>query len=146
MVLTVLVSFKNIHIWPKNGTHAHIWAYFFGHNWAISWPIGLKIFVSSGDIKIIYWLWEEMQVTMLIFHFWYFGPLLAGKLAWPSRAPIIVLGLQTQLLRLANRYLENMFSNISGYPVKFPTLWSYPVKLLSLSYHVNHWLLYMYNV
>ena len=37
-----MVLFKNIHIWPKNGAHAHIWAYIF-------WPIGLIFFGNSGD-------------------------------------------------------------------------------------------------
>ena len=35
---------------PKNRAHAHIWAYVFGHNSAISGPIGLEFFYgSSGD-------------------------------------------------------------------------------------------------
>ena len=49
----VLVSFKNIDFWPKNGAHAHIWAYAFFHNSAISGPIGLKFFMGVQD-TIIY--------------------------------------------------------------------------------------------
>ena len=88
----VLVSFKNIFIFgqvmakmERMPIFGHI---FFGHNSAISGPI---------------------------------GPLLAGKWAWPPRAPLMVWGLQTQPKRCptgwtfwANRYLEIMFSKFSG--------------------------------
>ena len=40
-------------LWPKNGAHAHVWAYFFGHYSAIFGPIGLK-FVKGAWETIIY--------------------------------------------------------------------------------------------
>ena len=53
------------------------------------------------------------------FNFWFFGPLLAGKWAWPPHAPLMVRGLQTRpkiwpsgWTFCANRYLEIMFSKL----------------------------------
>ena len=89
---------------------------FFNHNSANFGPIGLKNDVNSGDYCLLSIdLWWEIQVMMLIFDFWFFGPLLAGKWAWP---PLMVWGLQTRPKSWptgwnfwAYHYIKIIFSN-----------------------------------
>ena len=113
----MLVSLKNIHIWPSNGQKmarmpmfGHT---FFGHNSAFSGPIGLSFYGSSGDQYISIDWWWEIKVAMLIFHFFIFGPLLAGKWAWPpvtTRAPN-GLGPPNPIKKLAH------WGDLSGQPL-----------------------------
>ena len=76
LVQIKLVALKNIDSWHT----------YFGHNSAILGPIGLKIYGNSGDYYLSI---SEEKVMMLTFNFWFFGPLLAGKWAWPTRTPLI---------------------------------------------------------
>ena len=120
----VLVSFKNIYIWPSYGqkmARMPIFGLsFFGHNSAISGPIGLKVFKGVQE-TIIYRLVMRNLSYDAYFSVLFFGPLLAGKWAWPPRASLMVWGLHTQLKSWptgctfrANHYLEIMFSKFSG--------------------------------
>ena len=58
----VLVSFKNIHIRPKMALMPIFGDTFFGHNSAISWPIGLRNFMVVSD--------EKSKLWCLFFIFW----------------------------------------------------------------------------
>ena len=66
---------------------------------------------AIGDVK------SKLRYLFLSFDF--LGPLLAGKWAWPPRAPLMVWGLQTRKKLphwenlLANHDLEIMFSKFS---------------------------------
>ena len=56
---------------------------FFGHNSAIFWANRAEVFYGgSGDHYLSI---GEEKSKMLVFVFWFFGPLLAGKWAWPPR-------------------------------------------------------------
>ena len=110
-------------LWPKNGAHAHISAFVFCHNSVIFGTIELN-FLWDWELKIplfIDWWWG-IQIMMIIFQFWFFGPHLAGKCALPSRVPLMDCGLQTRPKSSwptgrtfwANHYLQIMFSKISG--------------------------------
>ena len=83
----VLVSFKNIHIWPsygKKGVHAHIWAYVLWPLLGHFWPIGLKFFMGTKK-AIIYRLVMRNRSYDGYLSFLIFGPLLAGKLSGVSK-------------------------------------------------------------
>ena len=95
----VLVSFKNIHIWLSYGQKVMrmpIFGHtFFGHNSAISGPSGPKFFMGVKNI-IIYRLVMRNLSYNTQFSFLIFWATFGGKMGWPSRAPLMVWGLQTQ--------------------------------------------------
>ena len=63
--------------------------------WKLVWELRRLLFID--------WWWNFL-VMMLIFSFWFFGPLFyfAGKWAWPPSAPLVIWGLQTRKKRGPN--------------------------------------------
>ena len=83
---------------------------FFGHNLAFFGLIGLKIFMGT----IIYRLVVRNQSFDVCFSVFNFGPLSAGKWAWPSRAPLKVQGCKTVYsLKLIRDYYLSILDRIS---------------------------------
>ena len=72
------VMVKKWHVWPYLGIRSLA-------NWAENF------YGNSGD----YYLYIYSSYNAY-FHFWFFGPLLAGKWTWPPQAPFMVRCLQTQ--------------------------------------------------
>ena len=81
----------------KNTNYSRYGHTFFGHNSAILWPTGLNVFVELGKLLSMD-CWWELNVMLLSFWFRIFGPLLAGKRAWPPRRLLRVWGLKTENL------------------------------------------------
>ena len=84
----VLVSFKNIHIWPSYGQKMAcmtIFGYtFFGHNSAIFWPIGLKFCIETPE-TIINRLVAINPSCDAYFLFSFFWAIFGGKIIYKKR-------------------------------------------------------------
>ena len=79
----VVVSFKNIHIWPSYGQK--FWACpYLGIRFL---PIGLKYFMGAQE-TIIYRLVMRNLSYKAYLLFLFFWPQLAGKWVLPPRAPL----------------------------------------------------------
>ena len=79
--------------------------------------LGWKFFMGAQETIVYRLVMRNLSLMMLIFHFWFLGPLLVGKLAWPQ----LVWSLKTQprswsngWIFWVNWYFEIMFSKFSG--------------------------------
>ena len=81
--------------------------------------------MNTGHFSCLFCLFvcpkRQPKFMRLIFHFWFFGPLLAGKWAWQPRGPLVTWDLKTQPKNWstgwtfwANCYLDKLFSKFSG--------------------------------
>ena len=96
----VLVSFKNIHIWPSYGQKTvcmPIFGHtFFGHHSAIFGIIELNfLWGLRGLLSSI--RGEKSKLLCLFFTF-YFLATFGGKWAWPSCAPLSIWGQPGQIV------------------------------------------------